>query len=216
VARINIVNVKILNSDTLDVRITCLESGNEYSKTNVCKNINSKWNQVFYIPIYDIHKKLKIRVYDISFFKSVSLGSYIFNPKNFIEGKKLDLERDLIKPKNRTLRIPPRPNKGNLHFDADFYSFSNHGFTTKTTKFSKTIIFFYSLCNLIAYQSQDDGFKLDKLVNLFNFNSKDELMKTFTDTINDDEKVKTLTIDNNVLIAGNLKYFKIIIILLIT
>ncbi|CAB4445638.1 unnamed protein product [Rhizophagus irregularis] len=196
VARINIVNVKNLNSDTLDVRITCLESGNKYSKTHICENINSKWNQVFYIPIYDIDKKLKIRVCgDIAFFKSISLGSYIFNPKNFIEEKKLDLERDLIKPKNSIL---PRPNKGNLRFDADFYSFSNR---TNTTKFSKTIIFFYSLCNLITYQSQDDSVKLDKLVNLFNFNSEKELKelrKTFIDTIND-KKVKTIS--DNILIA---------------
>ncbi|PKC13741.1 hypothetical protein RhiirA5_495890, partial [Rhizophagus irregularis] len=200
VARINIVNVKNLNSDTLDVRITCLESGNKYSKTHVCENINSKWNQVFYIPIYNIDKKLKIRVCgDIAFFKSISLGSYIFNPKNFIEGKKLDLEHDLIKPKNSIL---PRPNKGNLRFDADFYSFSNREFTTKTTKFSKTIIFFYSLCNLIT---QNDSVKLDKLVILFNFNSEKELkelIKTFVDTIND-EKVKTIS--DNILIAALFK-----------
>ncbi|CAB4388834.1 unnamed protein product [Rhizophagus irregularis] len=199
VARINIVNVKNLNSDTLDVRITCLESGNKYSKTHVCENINSKWNQVFYIPIYNIDNKLKIRVCDIAFFRSISLGSYIFNPKNFIEGKKLDLEHDLIKPKNSIL---PRPNKGNLRFDADFYSFSNREFITKTTKFSKTIIFFYSLCNLIT---QNDSVKLDKLAILFNFNSEKELkelIKTFVDTIND-EKVKTIS--DNILIAALFK-----------
>jgi hypothetical protein len=208
VARINIVNAKNLNND---VKITCLPSGSEYSR--ICKNINPEypeWNQAFYIPIYDINEKFKIKVYDNNaFFKSTSLGSYTLDTENLIEGKKLVLERDLEKPKNRILRITPRPNKGELRLDVDFYSFS----TTKSIKFSNITIIFY-----ITYQCKDGSFKpTNKLANLFNFNSKDELIKEFTDTIKNDEELKALHIDNwdTVLIAGNLIPFISITLLLL-
>lgn len=88
----------------------------------------------------------------------------------------MDLERDLIKPKNRFLHIPPRPNKGQLRFVANFYSFSKY---PKTTKFFKTTITLYNLYNLINYQCTDGNFELtDKLAKLFNFDSKNELKKS--------------------------------------
>ncbi|RGB37869.1 hypothetical protein C1646_813031 [Rhizophagus diaphanus] len=197
VVRINIVSAKNLNSwldgDSLNfyVKITCSSSGFEFCKTHICNDINPEWNQEFYIPIYDIDKKFKIRVYNNNaFFNHVSLGFYILDPKDLIKGKKLDLERDLIKPKNRFLHIPPRPKKGKLRFVANFYSFSKY---PKTTKFFKTTITLYNLCNLINYQCTDGNFELtDKLAKLFNFDSKNELEKAFTATIKDDEKVKSL------------------------
>ncbi|CAB5308035.1 unnamed protein product [Rhizophagus irregularis] len=99
--------------------------------------------------------------------RKMSQNQFILDPKDLIKGKKLDLERDLIKPKNRFLHIPPRPNKGQLRFVANFYSFSKY---PKTTKFFKTTITLYNLYNLINYQCTD----------------------AFTATIKDDEKVKSL------------------------
>uniref|UniRef100_U9TD19 C2 domain-containing protein n=1 Tax=Rhizophagus irregularis (strain DAOM 181602 / DAOM 197198 / MUCL 43194) TaxID=747089 RepID=U9TD19_RHIID len=64
------VSAKILNNwldgDSLNfyVKITCLSSGFEFCKTHICNDINPEWNQEFYIPIYDIDKKFKIRVYN--------------------------------------------------------------------------------------------------------------------------------------------------------
>ncbi|CAB4388802.1 unnamed protein product [Rhizophagus irregularis] len=55
-----------LDGDSLNfyVKITCLSSGFEFCKTYICNDINPEWNQEFYIPIYDIDKKFKIRVYN--------------------------------------------------------------------------------------------------------------------------------------------------------
>jgi hypothetical protein len=216
VVRINIVNAKnLIYGDTLNsyVKITCLTSGIEYGKTKDRKNINPVWNQVFYIPIYDINKKFKIQVYNNNNNnnnKHVSLGFYILDLKDLIKGKRMDLEHDLIKPKNNILRIPLRSNNGKIHFVANFYSSSELERTTKTTKFYKTTITFYNLCNLITRQCKDGSFEITyELVKLFNFNSKDELIKAITVIIKDDEKVKAFHVDiwGTVLIKGNLISF---------
>ncbi|GBB93494.1 hypothetical protein RclHR1_02180036 [Rhizophagus clarus] len=209
VAQINIINLNWLdgNSSNSYVKITCSSSSSfEYCKTRPCENrTNPEWNQVFYIPIYDINKKFKIRVYgDNTLFKNVSLGSCILDIKDLIKEKKLDFKRDLTKPKNK---IPPRSNKGKLHFVVYFYSFSKPKFTTKSTKFFKTTILFYNLCNLITNHCKNGSFKLtDTLANLFNFNSKDELIKAFTSTIKDnDMKISDIDICGTILITALLE-----------
>lgn len=197
-----------LNRDTLDfyVKITCSTSGLQDGKTfAVHKNINPE----LYIPIYDTNNKFEIQVYSNAFFKCfkrIISGPYILDLKDLdngvVKGKKLDLAN----PENRTLQIQPRPNKRKLHLVADFYSFPN-----EHTK-SKTTITFYNLCSLKTYQCKDGSFKpTDELANLFNFNSKDELIRAFTATIKDNKIVEAdHDVWGTVLITGNLIPFIVI------
>jgi Ca2+-dependent lipid-binding protein len=157
---------------------------------------------VFYIPIYDLNDKFKIQIYDYNaFFKHVFLGSCVLDIKDFIKvlsdgsvkGKKLDLESDL------------RPNKGKLHFTADFQPISEQDLII--TSISKTDITINHLYILMTYQRHDGCFELtDKLAKLFNFNSKEELIKSFTAHVKDDGQVKNLHVDiwGTALITGNL------------
>jgi len=212
-AWIKIINAKNLmkpytwvgSNPDLYVRIISLTNNLEYGKTRVIyNNINPEWNQIFYIPIYDLNDKFKLHVYDYNaFFKHVILGSYVLDLKDFIKvlgngevkGKKLDLDCDL------------RPNKGKLHFIADFNSFSEQEVTTTTI--TKTTITINHLYILITYQRANGGFELnDKLAKLFNFDTKEELIKSFTAYIEkgNDEKVKALHVDiwGTALITGKL------------
>jgi Ca2+-dependent lipid-binding protein len=186
------------------VKIIGLSSGKVYGETRVVyNNINPEWNQVFYIPIYDLSDKIKLQIYDYNaYFKHVTLGSYVLDLKDFIKvlsngavsGKKLDNTYEL------------RPNKGKLHFIADFHSYSEQDYTTITI--SKTTITIQHLYILITYQRPDGGFELnDKLAKLLNFNTKDELVKSFTAYIEkeNDDRVKSFHIDTwgTALITGN-------------
>ena len=57
-----------------------------YGETKIVYN-NKKpvWKQVFYIPLYDQHKKLKLRVNDYNaFFKNVPLSACILDINNIV------------------------------------------------------------------------------------------------------------------------------------
>ncbi|CAB4413736.1 unnamed protein product [Rhizophagus irregularis] len=203
VARIHIVSAKnLMKADSWFgggasdpyVKIIGLSSGEVYGETRVVyNNINPEWNQVFYIPIYDLNDKIKIQIYDYNaFFKHVTLGSYVLDLKDFVKvlsngavtGKKLDTTCEL------------RPNKGKLHFIADFHSYSEQDYTT--TIISKSTITIQHLYILITYQRPDGGFELnDRLAKLLNFDTKEELVKSFTAYIEreNDDRVKALHID---------------------
>uniref|UniRef100_U9TKX4 C2 domain-containing protein n=1 Tax=Rhizophagus irregularis (strain DAOM 181602 / DAOM 197198 / MUCL 43194) TaxID=747089 RepID=U9TKX4_RHIID len=96
VARIHIVSAKnLMKADSWFgggasdpyVKIIGLSSGEVYGETRVVyNNINPEWNQVFYIPIYDLNDKIKIQIYDYNaFFKHVTLGSYVLDLKDFVK-----------------------------------------------------------------------------------------------------------------------------------
>jgi hypothetical protein len=201
VARINIIKAKnLMKSDSWFgggasdpyVKITNVVNNLEYGHTRIVyNNINPAWNQVFYIPIYDLNDKFKFQIFDYNaFFKHTSLGFYILDLKDIVkvlgdgsvQGKELKLECSL------------GSSKGKLSFVADFRSFSEQELTT--TKISKTTITIRHLYLLTTYHRQDGGFELtDKLAALLNFNSKEELITSFTTFVQNDEQVKALHVD---------------------
>jgi Ca2+-dependent lipid-binding protein len=218
VARIEIFSAKdLMKSDSWFgggasdpyVKITGTNSGWDYGETRVVyNNVNPVWNQVFYIPIYDLNDKFKIQVYDFNaFFKHVFLGSYVLELKDFIKV----LGSGEVKGKKSDIECVLRPNKGKLHFAADFYSFSEQELTATTI--SQTTITTNHLYLLLTYQRQDGCFELtDKLASFFNFNSKEELIKSFTAYIKNDAQVKALHVDiwSAALITGKLILFFIV------
>jgi len=203
VARIKIINAKnLMKADTWlgggasdpYVKIIGLASNLEYGETRVVyNNINPEWNQIFYIPIYDLNDKFKIQVYDYNaFFKHTILGTYVLDLKDFIKS----LSNGVVKGKQLDLECDLRPNKGKLHFIADFHSFSEE--VTTTTTITTTTITIQHLYILITYQRANGGFELnDNLAKLFNFETKEELIKSFTAYIekDNDDKVKALHAD---------------------
>ncbi|CAG8486360.1 2534_t:CDS:10, partial [Funneliformis caledonium] len=207
IARINIIKAKnLMQADSWFgggasdpyMKISSVSTGYEYGETRVIYNtINPEWQQVFYIPIYDLNDKFKLQVYDYNaFFKHVLLGYYVLDLKDFIkllgngtiEGKHLELES--------TLSIKGS-SKGKLNFTADFNPFSqNETDLFTTTTISKTTITIRHLYLLMTYQRQDGCFELnDNVASLFNFSSKDELIKAFTTYVQKDELVKALHVD---------------------
>ncbi|CAI2184396.1 5980_t:CDS:2, partial [Funneliformis geosporum] len=192
------------------LRITSVSTGWEYGETRIVYNtINPEWEQVFYIPIYDLSDKFKLQVYDYNaFFKHVLLGYYVLDLKDFIkvlgngtiEGKHLDLDSNL------TLK---GSSKGKLQFTADFNSFSQaETESITTTTISKTTITIRHLYLLMTYQRQDGCFEItDNVASLFNFSSKDELLQAFTAHVQKDDHVKALHVDvwSSALITALLK-----------
>ncbi|CAI2197457.1 9586_t:CDS:2, partial [Funneliformis geosporum] len=171
------------------VKISSVFTGVEYDKTRVVyKSIKPDWQQVFHIPINDLNDQFfLLEVYDSNAFsKHKLLRYYVLDIMDFMEvrdgtikGKHLDLKCDL------TLN---GSSSGKLHFTADFYSL--------TTPISKNTITINHLYLLITYQRQDGCFELtDDVANLFNFPSKDDLIKSFVAYAHNNEVAKELHVD---------------------
>ncbi|CAG8695139.1 2335_t:CDS:2, partial [Acaulospora morrowiae] len=202
VARIEIISAKGLKqvdtwlgggSSDPYAKISNVTTGLEYGETRVIyNNLNPVWNQVFYIPVYDLQEKFKIHVYDYNlFFKHASLGFYVIDPKDIvkvladgsIEGKgQLKFDADLLlKGKNQ----------GKLAFVTQFYNFSESDL--RSIQITTTTITISHLYLLLTYQLRDGSFEFtDSLASFFNFSSKQELIDAFANFVQNDEGVRSL------------------------
>ncbi|KAF0424593.1 transmembrane protein [Gigaspora margarita] len=173
------------------VKIFNLATSWVYGDSHVIyNNCDPIWEQVFYIPVYDVHEKFNLQVFDYNAFsKHQLLGFYILDLKNIIkelpygsyEGKKFKLDANLTY-KGR--------NRGQLSFVADFFSLpkSEEGEILKLNNLSIQHLYL-----LMTYQSQYGWFELiDFLARLFNFSSKEELIKAFSDFVQKDEAIHNL------------------------
>ncbi|CAG8473033.1 16323_t:CDS:10, partial [Dentiscutata erythropus] len=200
IARIEIISAKNLRQadsrlarSAFDpyVKISNLATSWAYGDSRVIyNNCDPVWEQVFYIPVYDIHEKFNLQVFDYSaFFKHKLLGFYIFDLKSVIKefpngsfgGKKLKFDANLTYKGS---------NRGQLSFVADFFSLPEPDKMEAITINNASIRHLYLL---MTYQSQYGYFELtDSLAKLFNFNPKEELAKTFSDFVQNDEWVRNL------------------------
>ncbi|CAG8564968.1 9875_t:CDS:10, partial [Dentiscutata erythropus] len=177
------------------IRISNFSTNWVYGDSRVIyNNCDPVWDQVFYIPVYDIHEKFNLQVFDYNaFFKHKLLGFYILDLKNIIkelpngsyEGKKLKLDANLTYKGS---------NRGQFSFVAGFFSLPESDQMEAITINNGSIQHLYLL---MTYQSQYGYFELtDSLAKLFNFNSKEELAKAFSDFVQKDEGVRNL--DNRI------------------
>ncbi|CAG8810959.1 30816_t:CDS:2, partial [Gigaspora margarita] len=200
IVRIEIISAKNLrqtdswlagNASDPYVKISNLATSWAYGDSRVIyNNCDPVWEQVFYIPVYDVHEKLNLQVFDYNaFFKHKLLGFYILDLKNIIkelpngsyEGKKLKLDANLTYKGS---------NRGQLSFVADFFSLlkSEEGEILNLNNVSIRHLYL-----LMTSQSHYGCFELtDSLAQLFNFSSKEELIKAFSDFVQKDEMVCNL------------------------
>ncbi|CAG8611584.1 1530_t:CDS:2, partial [Cetraspora pellucida] len=173
------------------VRISNIVTSWVYGDSRVIyNNCNPVWEQVFYIPVYDVHEKFNLQVYDYNaFFKDTLLGFYILDLKSIIkelpngsfEGKQLKLDANLTYK---------GVNRGQLSFVADFFSLPDSNYLEVI---SPTTISVRHLYLLMTYQSQYGCFELtDALARLFNYSSKEELVQAFSDFVQKDDGIRSL------------------------
>src|SRR6185312_16081373 len=95
-----------------------------YGETKIADNSKKPvWKQVFYIPLYDQNKKLKLKLNDYNaFFKNVPLGACILDvSKIIIRGRETNEKREVdLKYKNNVT--------GRLRFDVEFISLGDDYF----------------------------------------------------------------------------------------
>ncbi|CAG8524300.1 10827_t:CDS:2, partial [Paraglomus brasilianum] len=164
IARIHIVSAKKLpsadwwfsggKSDPY-VKITNAHSGWQIGKTQTIYNNNSpRWNEIFYIPVYEIKDKYTLTVYDYNALLSDTLlGLYSLELKDFVklcadghvEGKHIDKYVDLRYKGSK---------KGQLHVICDFYSFTDFD-VDDGAKIDISTINIRHLFLLITLQRQD-------------------------------------------------------------
>ncbi|CAG8818527.1 16713_t:CDS:2, partial [Gigaspora margarita] len=115
IARIEIISTKNLrqadswlaaNASDSYVKISNLATSWVYGDSRIIyNNCDPVWEQVFYIPVYDVHEKFNLQVFDYNaFFKHKLFGFYILDLKNIIK------------------ELPNGSNRGQLSFVADFFS----------------------------------------------------------------------------------------------
>ncbi|CAG8738039.1 22646_t:CDS:10 [Gigaspora margarita] len=198
IARIEIISAKNLsqtNDSNPYVKISNLATSWIYDDTRVIyNNCNPVWEQVFYIPVYNIHENLNLQIFNYNaLLNDTLLGFYIFDlksiineyPNNSYEVKKLKLDVNLTYEES---------NNRQLSFVADFFSLSE---LEDLEIINTTNVSIRHLYLLMAYQNQYGYFELtNTLARLFNFFSKKELIKTFSDFVQKDEKVCSL--DNKI------------------
>ncbi|CAG8742713.1 34749_t:CDS:2, partial [Racocetra persica] len=174
------------------VRISNIATSWVYGDSRVIyNNCNPVWEQVFYIPVYDVNEKFNLQVFDYNaFFKDTLLGFYILDLKSIIkelpngslEGKQLKLDANLTYK---------GVNKGQLSFIAEFFSLPESELDLEVI--STSTISIRHLYLLMTYQSQYGCFELtDALARLFNYASKEELASAFSDYVQKDEGVHCL------------------------
>ncbi|CAG8527252.1 15676_t:CDS:2, partial [Cetraspora pellucida] len=174
------------------VRISNVATSWVYGDSRVIyNNYNPVWEQVFYIPVYDVYEKLNLQVFDYNaFFEDTLLGFYIFDLKSIIKkrpngsfkGKQLKLDANL------TYKGASR---GQLSFVANFFSPNEPELGLEVI--SPTTISIRHLYLLITYQNQYGCFELTgSLARLFNYSSKEEFIKAFSDYVQKDEEVHSL------------------------
>ncbi|CAG8591221.1 5967_t:CDS:10, partial [Diversispora eburnea] len=199
VLRIEIISAKKLKKadylfGTSDpyVKISSVSTGWAYGETRVVyNNLNPTWNQVFYITIHEIKDKFKLQVFDYNFvLKHTPLGNYILDLKDIVkilangslEGKKLGKQEVDLTLKGRKY--------GMLSFFVEFNSFSEAETSSVITTKTVNIRHLYLIT---SYQRQDGCFELtDKTAKLFNFSSKQELIKAFSNFVANDDGVRYL------------------------
>ncbi|CAG8437102.1 2128_t:CDS:10, partial [Scutellospora calospora] len=178
------------------VKISNIANNRVYGDSRVIyNNCNPVWEQVFYIPVYDIHEKFNLHVFDYNaFFKDTRLGSYILDLKSIIkelpngslEGKKSAPNANLLYKGS---------NRGKLSFVAEFFSLPEPGYYMEII--TTTNVSIKHLYLLMTYQLEYGCFELtDSLARLFNFSFKDELIKAFSEFVKNDEDVRNL--DHNI------------------
>ncbi|KAF0474147.1 C2 domain-containing protein [Gigaspora margarita] len=204
ISRIEIINAKNLRQDSWFadsaynpyIKISNFATSWIYGDTHVIyNNCNPVWKPVFYIPVYDIHENFNLQVFNYNaLFKDTLLGFYIFDLKSIIkvlpngsfEVKKLKLDVNLTYEES---------DRGQLSFVADFFLLSELEDLEIITTTNVSIRHLYLL---MTYQNQDGYFELNNaLARLFNLFSKEELIKTFSDFVQKDERVCSL--DNKIL-----------------
>ncbi|KAF0405445.1 kinase-like protein [Gigaspora margarita] len=171
------------------VRISDLATSWVYSDLRVIyNNCNPICEQVFYIPVYDIHKNFNLQIFNYNAFLKVTLlGFFIFDlefkelPNGSYEVKKLKVDVNLTYEGS---------NRGKLSFFVDFFLLPKLEDLEIITTTNVTIRHLYPL---MSYQNKYGCFELtDILARLFNFFSKKELIKTFSDFVQKDERVRSL------------------------
>ncbi|CAG8660182.1 1220_t:CDS:2, partial [Racocetra fulgida] len=173
------------------VRISNIATGWVYGDSHVIyDNCNPVWDQVFYIPVYDVYGQLNLQVFDYNaFFEDTLLGFYIFDLKSVIKLHDGTSKEKQFKKLDANL-IYKGCNRGKLSFVADF--FSSNELELDLEVISPTTVSIRHLYLLIIYQSQYGFFDLtDSLARLFNFSSK-KLIKAFSDYVQKDEEVRSL------------------------
>ncbi|CAG8539279.1 12049_t:CDS:2, partial [Cetraspora pellucida] len=177
------------------VRITNIATNLVYGDSRVIyNNFNPVWEQVLYIPVYDVHENFYLQVFNYNaFFEDTLLGSYIFDLKSIIkelsngslEGKQLKLDANLAYK---------GINRGQISFVADFFSLPE---SDDSEVINPTTISIRHLYLLVTYQSQYGYFELTcSLARLFNYHSKEELSKATFDFVRKDSVVRSL--DNQI------------------
>ncbi|KAF0474140.1 kinase-like protein [Gigaspora margarita] len=204
IARIEIINAKNLtqaDSWFADgaynpyIKISTFSTSWIFDDTHVIyNNCNPVWRQVFYIPVYDIYESFNLQVFNYNaLLKDTLLGFYIFDLKSIIkklpngsyEVKKLKLDVNLTYVES---------NREQLSFVADFFLLSELEDLEIITTTNVSIRHLYLL---MTYQNQNGYFELNNtLARSFNFFSKEELIKTFSDFVQKDERA--CSFDNNI------------------
>ncbi|CAG8459731.1 8464_t:CDS:2, partial [Scutellospora calospora] len=205
IARIEIIRAKNLRqadtwfgggSSDPYVRITNISTSLVFGQSRIIYcNCNPIWREVFYIPIYDIREKFNLQVFDYNaYFKHSFLGFYILDLKSIIKelpdgslkGKQLNLDANLTYKGS---------SRGKLSFSADFFSLSE--FDNDSEIITTTNVANKHLYLITTYQLECGCFELtDSLAKLFNFSSKDDLIKAFSAHVQNDKEV--LNLDHNI------------------
>ncbi|CAG8774646.1 22538_t:CDS:2, partial [Gigaspora rosea] len=145
--------------------------------------------QVFYIPVYDIHN-FNLQVFDCNaFLKDKLLGFYIFDLESIIK-ELLNGSYEVKKLKVDVNLTYEGSNRGKLSFFVHYFLLSELEDLEIITTTNVTIRHLYPL---MSYQNKYGYFELtDILARLFNFFSKKELIKSFSDFVQKDERVRSL------------------------
>ncbi|CAG8556894.1 8719_t:CDS:10 [Gigaspora margarita] len=131
-------------------RISDLATSWVYSDLRVIyNNCNPICEQVFYIPVYDIHKNFNLQIFNYNAFLKVTLLGFFI-------------------------------------FDLEFKELPNGSYEVKKLKVDVNLTYEGSNRGKLSF------FLTDILARLFNFFSKKELIKIFSDFVQKDERVRSL------------------------
>ena len=167
----------------LDPYVTIVDLSTEWSYGETKIVYNSKkpvWKQVFYIPLYDQHKKLKLKVNDYSaFFKNVPLGACILDVNKVVDRAR---ETDEAKREKRDVDLRYKSNvTGRLRFDVEFISLDDDHFKKVLDVPSIGLDRLYFILSL---QRQTGSFEVDdSLAKLFNFSTRRGISQTISGVI---------------------------------
>src|SRR6185312_9105792 len=163
-----------------DPYVTIVDLATEWSYGETKIVYNSKkpvWKQVFYIPLYDQHKKLKLKVNDYNaFFKNVPLGACILDVNKIVDRAR---ETDETKCEKRDVDLRYKSNvTGRLRFDVEFIFLGDDYFRKVLDAPSVGLD---RLDFILSLQRQTGSFEVDDyLAKLLNFSTAvEELIQPF-------------------------------------